>query len=185
MMRFYCSLRLLVASIFLLFCSSAAQADLLRSNPQEVCWILTDLGFHPSNWDTYSYSSSFKADDTDVYYNQGCIGGDKDIGSWSVTRPNDVAFRVIGLDGIVTQVKLVLNVYDATSAASSKSARIEFISIVQELVKRMNNHDLPSEMITNIQDGKDFKKIIGNTSYTLVHDNWPNGRGYELRFISY
>jgi hypothetical protein len=161
--------RIIIVSIFLLlFCTflAPAIAGLKNSNPKTACGYLTDIGFKTRGWKNY-YDN--------VY---GCSNL-KEFGSGFPLR-NSVAYYVGGKANKADELKLVLNVNNKKEA---KKAHNELLKAAVSLVKKALGADLPKTMRQAIKKGTKATAKMGDSDIKLIRENWPTGKGYELKFI--
>jgi hypothetical protein len=80
----------------------------------------------------------------------------------------------------VTNLKLVLNVNNINDA---KSAYKVLASTGNSLVKKATGGTLSQEALTAIEGGHAGSWIIGSVSVKLIRDEWPSGKGHELKLV--
>jgi len=142
-----------------------AAAALKANTPSRVCGFLADLGLPTSGW---------KHEYGDVFY---CISWDRDLDAgWPL--PNNLAFSADGNRSTVTQVQLVLNVNNRTAA---KSAHSELLKAAEALSVKAAGQQLPQLLKKAIQDGKKGSAKVGLSTVEVIREDWPTGKGYEIR----
>lgn len=107
-----------------------------------------------------------------------CFSPYKPIGSgWSLE--NNLAYYVVGIQDTATELKLVLNV-------DMKAAQVggTVLSVASDLLtKRALGSRLSDEVLHALLAGETGKWDAGENEILITREDWPNGRGYELKFI--
>ncbi|CAA9889869.1 conserved exported hypothetical protein [Candidatus Methylobacter favarea] len=154
------------AVFILFFCTiNVASAELLNTAPSQACILLNDFGLATSGWKN-EYDQEF-----------GCSSDYKQIGS-GFPLANNIAFYVEGNNNSVVQVNLMLNVNDRTSASS---AHQELLKAAKILGNKQTGKQLSQKLIDAITKGSNTSQKIGNATVDIVREDWPTGRGYEVK----
>jgi hypothetical protein len=155
----------IIIGLILFFATSIVNAELQITSPTDVCNLLNKLGLSTGGWkDNYGY---------------GCNSPYKEIGS-GYPLANNLAYYVDGSISSVSEVKLVININNKSSAKSAHKALLDASHV---LSKRLSGKDLPKSIISAIESGKASSHNIGKTVVDVVRFDWPTGRGYEVKVI--
>ena len=142
-------------------------ADLLIKSPSQACELLSEVNLATRGW-INEYDESY-----------GCSSDYKEIGSGSPLA-NNLAYYVEGNIDSVFQVYLTLNINDKKSAGLAQK---ELITVSQLLCQRTTGSKLPQKLIDAIRKGKNESQKLGNATIEIERQNWPTGRGYEVKLI--
>ncbi len=160
-------LRQLIAACAVCFAAATAHADLLLKTPAHACSALAEHGFK-----------------TGAYGDRGggeywCSTPYRDIGQRSADAlPNNVAYYVVGTAGSVKRLRLVLNVNQPGAAKPAHDALLKATSV---LAPKAVGGDLDRKVSSAIIEGRSISQRVGTSQITVLRDNWPTGRGYEIR----
>jgi hypothetical protein len=153
--------------IFAMLTAGHANAELKVTKPSEACGYLTGIGLAPRGWKNY-YG--------DVY---GCTSPYKELGSGFPLK-NNLAYYVEGTATAVRQLKLVLNV---NNRAEAEKAHAELLKAAELLAKKSLNKTLPANILVAITEGENVSSRIGDATVDVLRDDWPTGKGYEIKVI--
>ena len=137
-------------------------------NPQEACEYLS----HISGFQTRGYINQYE----DSF---GCSSPYKDIGE-GIPLANNIAYYVSGNSQNVKELKLVLNVNVTQNADEAHTA---FLQYSEELTQKALGITIPKDERDAILSGIAGEWIIKQTKVELVREDWPTGKGYELKYI--
>jgi len=155
------------AIIFCLLAAGDVTAAMKDIKPSEACNYLVSSGLSTSGWKNYY---------DDVY---GCTSPYKEFGAGYPLK-NNLAYYVEGTTKAVRELKLVVNVNNPTEA---KKAHSELLKAAEVLVKKSLNESLSDSIQNAIINGKNISSTIGDTTVEVLRDNWPTGKGYEIKVI--
>ncbi|ASZ11189.1 hypothetical protein KTO58_19265 [Chitinophaga pendula] len=93
--------------------------------------------------------------------------------------PNRIAYYVSGNQYIAMSLKLCLSV---NAPKQSVSAQVKLAQIVKCLYKEALQRLLPSEIENGILNGYNISILDGNNKITILKDNWPTQKGFNLDF---
>ncbi|WP_139231720.1 DUF6030 family protein [Azotobacter beijerinckii] len=155
------------ALIFILFFSSPALAELKSTTPAQVCNLMIEAGLSTGGWKNH-YDQEF-----------GCSSPYKDIGS-ALPLPNNLAFYAEGNRDSVKSVKLVLNVNDRSTASSANKQLQKAAAI---LFQKITSEKIPQPIMNAIINGKGISQKAGISQVEVIRDNWPTGKGYEIKIV--
>jgi hypothetical protein len=153
-------------ALILFFCTiNLANAQLLITEPSQVCVLLDEAGLTTNDWKN-EYDQEF-----------GCSSNYKQLGS-GFPLANNLAFYVEGNSNSVVQAYLMLNVNDKTSASS---AHQELLKAAKILTNKQTGKQLSRKLIDAIIKGNNTSQKIGNATVDITRKDWPTGRGYEVK----
>lgn len=147
--------------------STYATADLTVTTPEQVCNLVAEAGLKTRGWKNH-YDQEF-----------GCSSPYKDIGS-AFPLPNNIAFYAEGNRTSASLVKLVLNI-NVPSAASLANKELQ--KAVAILIPKVTGEKASQSLLKTIGQGKSASMKIGSSTVKVVRDNWPTGKGYEIKVI--
>lgn len=156
-----------IALIFILFLSSPVLAELKSTTPAQACNLMIEAGLSTRGWKNH-YDQEF-----------GCSSPYKDIGS-ALPLPNNLAFYAEGNRDFVKLVKLVLNVNDRSTASSANKQLQKAAAI---LFQKTTSERIPQSVINAIVNGKSMSQKVGISQVDVIRDNWPTGKGYEIKVV--
>jgi len=144
-------------------CAARANAELKTANPTEVCAFLRERGLVTRGW-------------KDMYGAFSCSSPYKEL----VAAPlsNNLAFYVDGQRTVAVRARLVLNVNDRAQAASAHRALLD---AAKTLCLKATGSPLPATSAAAIRNGKSLSARVAKSSLRIVREDWPTGRGYEVR----
>jgi len=152
----------------LFFCSIvSAKADLLVTTPSKACELLEEVGLPTRGWKN-EYDQEY-----------GCSSDYKQLGS-GFPLANNLAYYVEGNSSSVMQVYLMLNVNDGTSASS---AHQELLKAAEVLSIKETGKQLSQKLINAINKDSNESQKIGNATVDIVRNDWPTGRGYDVKVV--
>jgi hypothetical protein len=137
-------------------------------NPQEACEYLS----HISGFQTRGYINQYE----DSF---GCSSPYKDIGE-GIPLANNIAYYVNGNSQNAKELKLVLNVNVTQNA---DEAHAVFLQYSEELTQKALGVAIPKDERDAILSGIAGEWIIKQTKVEIVREDWPTGKGYELKYI--
>lgn len=140
------------------------------STPATACSLLADLpGMRTGEYKNNSLSSA---------KNFFCASPYNPIGNgWS--PENNLAYYVIGDHDTARELKLILSV-------NMKAAEVggTVLSIASDLLtKRALGSKLSPDVLQALLSGETGQWDAGANQILIRREDWPSGRGYELRFI--
>lgn len=157
---------LIVASLAI---ATSASAEILTPEPSKACALLADAGLKGRKWvDDYGDGSA------------GCASDYKDIGSSSAGMANNLAYYVTGAGSSANEVKLVLNYNQPSHSASGTAA---LLAASKKLSQRALGAGLPDSVAKLIKKGEGGSEQVGKGVVEVVRDDWPTGKGYEVKVI--
>lgn len=160
--------KLLLIAASLAFATTAS-AEIITPTPSKACALLADIGLKGRKWvDDYGDGSS------------GCASDYKDIGSSSTGLANNLAYYVTGAGPYVMEVKLVLN-YHQPSRSSSGAAAL--LAASKKLSLRALGASLPGSVAALIKRGEYGSEKVGKGVVEVVREDWPTGKGYEVKVL--
>lgn len=142
-------------------------AQLVTSEPNILCGLLSNSGLTTSGWKNYY-------DD-----NYGCSSPYKEFGS-GASLANNLAFYAEGTSNSAKQVKLVLNI---NNRASASSAHQELVKLAITLSKKATGEKLPQALQDAIRNGQSASQKVGSAMVEVVKEEWTTGKGYEVKVI--
>lgn len=147
--------------------------------PQIACSLLDDIpGMQTTGYKDYAMRSRTPREPW-MPKEYSCLSPYKQIGSgWPM--PNNLAFYSTGDQSIVRELKLVLNVNNAPTAEVGHGALAVASSL---LTKRALNGDLSDEVLEALLAGRQGKWKAGKNQIEILREDWPTGKGYEVKFI--
>ena len=156
-----------ITVVFCLFVASDALAEMKEIKSSVACNYLKSIGLATRGWKNHY---------DDVY---GCSSPYKEFGSGYPLK-NNLAYYVDGTATNVKQLKLVVNV---NNRAEEKRAHSELLKAAEVLTKQYLNKPLSESIRGAITAGKDLSSEVGDTTVEIIRDDWPTGKGYEIKFI--
>lgn len=147
--------------------STYAAAGLKVTAPDQACNLVTEAGLKTRGWKNH-YDQEFS-----------CSSPYKDIGS-AFPLPNNLAFYAEGSSTSVNLFKLVLNI-NVPSAASSANKELQ--KAVTILIPKVTGEKASPSLLKAISQGESTTMKIGTSTVKVVRDNWPTGKGYEIKVI--
>lgn len=158
--------------IFSSFVSIPVKAELnIKSTaPSEICAYMKDLNLATSGWKNF-YGNSFF-----------CISKYKELSPSSspTENPNNLMFSVEGDSANASQAKLVLNV---NNRGTAKKAHEELLKDSEFLSLKATGEKLPKGLKNAIKTGKKTTAKVGFSSVEVIREDWPTGKGYEIRVL--
>ncbi|MFC1825463.1 hypothetical protein ACFL9T_22345 [Thermodesulfobacteriota bacterium] len=155
------------AIIFCLLAAGDVTAAMKDIKPSVACNYLVSIGLSTRGWKNYY---------DDVY---GCSSPYKEFGTGYPLK-NNLAYYVEGTATAVRQLKLVVNVNNRDEA---KKAHAELLKAAEVLFKKSLNKPLSDSIHNTITNGKNMSSKIGGAAVEIVRENWPTGKGYEIKVI--
>ena len=149
------------------FFISPVVAELRITKPSEACKLLEKSNLATRGWKSY-YGSEY-----------GCSSPYKELGS-DFPLANNIAYYVGGTSNTVSEVKLVLNI---NNQSSSTAAHKELLKSANLLLQKVSGQKLTSSLSSAIKNGKPNSEKIGSTNVEIIRDDWPTGKGYEIKVI--
>ncbi|HPN98842.1 MAG TPA: hypothetical protein PLX88_09700 [Syntrophorhabdaceae bacterium] len=159
------NIRILGFLVFFLVVPLASYAEYVNLNPSEACSFMSSNGMA---------TRGYKNPDGVGYF---CSSPYKEIGTGYPLK-NNIAYYAEGDAGKVTKLKLVLNVYYKKEA---KQAQTELMKNAETLLKKALKASLPKEAKDAILAGKSGKWKVGDVDISVARENWPTGKGYEIK----
>lgn len=154
------------SKFILFFCAiNLANAQLLITEPSQACVLLDEAGLATNGWKN-EYDQEF-----------GCSSNSKQLGS-GFPLTNNLAFYVEGNNNSVVKTYLMLNVNDKTSVSSANQ---ELLKSAKILSLKQTGKQLSQKLIDAITNGSSASQKIGNATVDIVREDWPTGRGYEVK----
>ena len=144
-----------------------ASAALRSSVPSQVCSFLADSGLATQGWKK-QYDQEF-----------GCASPYKELGS-GFPLANNLAYYAEGSSSAVRLVTLVLNVNNRASASSGHQQLLEAAS---DLSVKATGEQLPQALKDAIKNGSKASQKLGLAVVEVVREDWPTGKGYEVKVI--
>jgi hypothetical protein len=158
-------MRFIFAVLMIAITANPASATFLNTDPSTVCGYMVN-----SDLDTRGWKNDY---DNEFF----CSSSYKEIGTgWPLA--NNLAYYVEGSYSEAKMAKLVLNINNKDSAAS---AYTELLKAAQALSLKLSGVDLPSEISNAITNGKNASTEAGGTKTKVIREEWPTGRGYEIK----
>lgn len=93
---------------------------------------------------------------------------------------NNIAYYVEGDRETAKELKLVLNVYVRESSQLAHDALALAGGV---LTRRALGGQLPDEIFDALMLGKSGKWRVGKNRVEILREEWPSGRGYEIKFL--
>ena len=143
-----------------------SRAELLNSNPSEVCDSLRDAGLATDGW---------KDSGEDAFI---CSSRSKFLGSGGAILQNNLTFFALGTRNAVQFVKLSLSVNDREAATS---AHRELLEAASRLSVELTGGDLSPELWDAIAYGVDASQGIRSSAVRIRRQ--PTDTGYVLKVI--
>lgn len=139
--------------------------------PETACALLDDLeGMKTRGYKNYEGSDAY-----------GCSSPYKELGPGTVfSISNNLAYYVTGHQHTAKELKLVLNVNSQSTAQLGHQA-LAYASL--ELTKRALNAELLDEVVAALLAGQPGKWKAGKSRIEVIREDWPTGKGYEVKFI--
>jgi hypothetical protein len=158
-------MRLIYATALFLGMFNHASADLLVKSPAQACILLNDVGLTTGDWKN------------DYEQEYGCFSSYKQIGS-AFPLANNLAIYFEGNSSTVTLGYLMLNVNDKPTA---NTAHKELLRAANVLVTKQAGKPLSKKLTDAITKGSNASEKIGNSMVDVLREDWPTGRGYEVK----
>lgn len=173
---------------FLIGCSdghpSPSQSDLepaaaVEKSPSESPEVRT--GWTPS--DACSFlnpvlvTGGYKHDFDGEYH---CSSPYKELGASPRGLPNNLAYYVTGTSSVADETKLVLNY---NQPANARAATDQLVSASKTLAIKATGNDIPPNILAAITAGRPTVETVGQFKHEVERDDWPTGRGYEMRYV--
>lgn len=153
--------------LFSLALSYTVHAELTTTSPSAACSALEQVGLVTRGWKDRGGAD------------YGCTTPYKDIGT-GYPLANNLAYYAEGTQSTVRLTKLVLNV---NQPAYAKSGHAELVRAADVLAKSVSGEPLSKSLRDALIDGKRSKGKLGKTGVTVIRDDWPTGRGYEVKVV--
>jgi hypothetical protein len=118
-----------------------------------------------------------------------CLSPSKELGTVAdplgLSSKNNLAYYVDGDAERIHQMKLVLNVYhhNVTPHHEAKQAHHPLVQAATRLTQQVLNTPLPKAAEQAITAGKPWKGPVKAATLELTREDWPTGKGYELKFL--
>lgn len=113
-----------------------------------------------------------------------CLSSYKELGTVAeplgLGQKNNLAYYVDGDAERIHQMMLVLNVNQRHEA---KQAHQEFLRVAKTLTQQALNTPLPKATEQAITAGKPWQGTVKVATLELTRDDWPTGKGYELKLL--
>ena len=143
-----------------------------KIDKSKVCEFLTDLGYPTHGWRHY-YGNDY-----------GCTSPSKEIGFsgpvWAPALKNNLAYIVNGTATKVIRLMLIVNINNLDEA---DEAHKELLRTAVLLIKKSLNKPLPNNIREAIIKGKNISSKIGNAHIDVILNDWPTGKGYDIKVI--
>jgi hypothetical protein len=118
-----------------------------------------------------------------------CLSSYKELGTAAdplgLSSKNNLAYYVDGDAERVHQMKLVLNVYHHN--VKPRHGLVQAHQPLGQAAKRLTQEalktPLPKAAEQAIAAGKPWQGTVKAATLELIRDDWPTGKGYELRFL--
>ncbi len=94
--------------------------------------------------------------------------------------PNNLAYYVTGAGSSASEVKLVLNFNQPSHSAAGSAA---LLAASKKLSQRALGARLPDSVAKLIKKGEGGSESVGSGTVEVVRDDWPTGKGYEVKVI--
>lgn len=157
-----------LTAFFIASFASIAQAGEFAS-PSEVCKYMSSEGMPTAQWK--EFENGLIAECFSTYLN---------LGSARVGMANNLAYYVDGEPGVVSEVKLVLNI---NQPSGSDHAKESLLRSGQKLSQSVTDAPLPDVIVDSIRQGKSVISESKGWKFELARYDWPSGRGYEMHLI--
>lgn len=146
-----------------------ALAALPSTDPSQVCRYLKQEGLSTRGWKIQDESYA------------GCSSDYRDIGQAGSGLTNNLAYYATGQGNTVAETKLVLNLNQPQSPAAALQALLQ---ASHALSVQMFGKRLPAEIAQAIQSRKGgVTQSFQGTNISVIRDDWPSGKGYELQVV--
>jgi len=145
---------------------STSHAAYSNTKTSEACQFMASAGLSTSGYKTDSMS----------YY---CVSQPKPIGE-GYPLPNTIGYHTNGDASTVKKVYLVLNVNQKSQA---KAAYAALLKDAELLTKKALGENLPTAAKEAIKSGKSGNWKVKQASVKVSRENWPTGKGHEVKFI--
>ncbi|MEI6133275.1 MAG: hypothetical protein WCQ41_10705 [Bacillota bacterium] len=159
-----------VLIVFSSFVTNAVNAELKSTVPSEICAYMKDLDLATSGWKGL-YGNSFF-----------CTSQYRELSPSSspTNNPNNLTFSVEGDSTTANQAKLVLNVNNRETAEKSHE---ELLKASEVLSLKATGEKLPKGLKNAIKIGKKAGAKVGFSYVEVVKEDWPTGKGYEVKIL--
>lgn len=135
-------------------------------SPAEACEYLKNNGLNTRGYKTDGLS----------YF---CSSTYKEIGSGNPLK-NNIAYYVEGTKDNIKTIKLVLNI---NSISEAEQATRTFSEIASVLTEKATGSPLPDEAKITIMAGINGEWDINGINAILKRNDWPTGKGYDLKLL--
>ncbi|MDD3294528.1 MAG: hypothetical protein PHG20_07575 [Geobacteraceae bacterium] len=143
-------------------------AEYRNSKPNEACQFMSSAKLATGGYKTIEGMNE--------YY---CVSEPKKV-SDGHPLPNTIGYHVTGDASTAKRVYLVLNVNQNNQ---KKTAYLSLLKDSELLTKKALNANLPHAVMKSITSGKSGTWKLKNTSIKVRRENWPTGKGHEIKFI--
>ncbi|MGE0081903.1 MAG: DUF6030 family protein [Thiohalomonadaceae bacterium] len=154
-------------AVVLALSSLSVRAELRITVPSEACRLMRDAGLVTRGWKN-DYGSEY-----------WCSSPYKQIGV-GYPLANNLAYYVDGTKKKANQVKLVLNVNNRSAAEAGHN---ELLRASSSLVASQTGQEMPESLRTAIEQGLSVSEVVGKANVDVVREDWPTGKGYEMKVI--
>lgn len=156
-------------SFIIMLSTSSAFAAIPSTNPELVCDYLTREHLPTRGWHVQDESFA------------GCSSNYRELGGTGMGLANNIAYYATGQGNTVSQVKIVLNL----NQPQNPNRAIDALKLATRvLVQNMLKKAPPAEVTSAIQHSRgDVKANVGQATISIIRDDWPSGKGYELQVI--
>jgi hypothetical protein len=155
------------------------------SSPVVACSLLVDVpGMQTREYKNLGYE-----------YEYGCSSPYKEIGPRTLLSPsNNIAYYVVGNKSVAEELQLVLNINNRDFAGSGHETLAVLAAILaQRALKRelseavlqalIGRHAGDEAVLQALIAGRAAEWTVGNTHIEVFREDWPTGKGYEVKFI--
>lgn len=143
-------------------------AEYRNSKPSEACQFMSSARLSTSGYKTIEGMNE--------YY---CVSQPKSVGD-GFPLPNTIGYHVTGDAMTAKKVYLVLNVNQKDQAKTAYSALLRDSELLTRKALATNLSDAVKKSITS---GKSGTWKLNNASIKIHRENWPTGKGHEVKFI--
>jgi len=147
--------------------SSAGQTSGAWQSPETACALLNEVNIKTRGYKEHSPGK------------YGCSSTYRDLGKGS-PLPNNIAYYVEGDRETAKELKLVLNVFVREDAELAHDALTPAGGVLTKLALSTQH---PDEIFDALILGKSGKWRVGKNRIEILREEWPSGRGYEIKFL--
>lgn len=150
------------------FGQKISHAEYRNSKPSDACQYMSSARLSTSGYKTIEGMNE--------YY---CVSQPKNVGE-GYPLPNTISYHVTGDATTAKKVYLVLNVNQKDQTKTGYSALLKDSEL---LTKKALTANLPDAVKKSIISGKSGTWKLNNASIKVHRENWPTGKGHEVKFI--